>query len=470
MSWVSIPLNIGMMLNVDDPTLRAEYGAIENAYINDSKGLSRFPGLVEEYTLPTGGDVYLHEFNGDMMAATSRGSVYRIGKGGTIEDVTEVIIQGGRRVIADTTEDEIVFAAGGRAVRYAGKKTELLSADAPEKSSHFAFISGYAILNELESGRWYHSSVGQYRDWSPLDVFTAESKSDNLTAIIVTPRNELLMAGNKSIERWEPFASGDQPFFRRGSSPEGIKAPYTLISTETGNFGINQTAEFVQFLDQYSSEVSDRVQQGLSAITNWNGAWCADLRFGGEQWIIIQAPEATNDYGTKGVTLVYDERKQSFYYLYGWDSELSLPAMWPGRSHLNIWDRNYIGGMDGKIYTLNRSVHENAGQLQRFRLLTAHYDETGGQIEVKGLRLRMRRGALDVNSSLVPKVRIRVNRDNRGFGPWIAKDIGIAGQRNMMLEYGPMGIADTFQFEVQVTDAVPVDIVKLEVDRVILDF
>lgn len=467
MVWKDIPLDADLLLNVADPALRRDHSALENCYRNDVGGLTRFPGLKRTYETSEGRN-YLFKYRGDMLAVTQAGQLWRIGKDGSKNNVTGVVIAGPRRPIGATTDNkEIIFAKGAKLIRYDGKKTELLSSDAPNGATHIVYFKGYAIANEPDSGRWFISSVGVYTTWNPIDVFTAESKSDDLNAIIVTPRNELLLAGDQSIEQWNDFASGEQPFFLAGTSPEGLLAPYTLTATRDGNFGINELGHFVQFLGQSSIDTSDRVQQSLDGITDWSDAWCENVHWSGENWYLLQAPNAVNDYGTKGITLVYDLPHKKWFQLYDWDAENGLPTRWPGWSYLKMWGRHFVGG-EGCIYELLDSWRFNDTNVQRGRILTAHYDEVGGQVEIQEARLRLRRGLMDVNSDITPRLFFRVNRDNSGFSSWTEKSLGASGQSSLLVNLGSLGIADTFQFEFLFTDDVPVDIVKFEIDRIVL--
>lgn len=467
MVWKDVSLDEDLLLNVEELSLRRAHAAFENCYRNDVRGITRFPGLRRRITIPGNQKVYLTKYRNDMMAV-SAGQLYRIGRNSTDPvNVTGVAISGGKRPSFARTEDELIIAAGAKLVRFAGKETQLLSPNAPFGATHVAFHSGYAIANEPDSGRFYHSEAGLYRDWDPLDVFTADSKSDNANGLFVTPRNELLVTGDSSVERWEAFPSGTQPFYRRGTSPEGLLVPATFITSADGNFGINESGEYVQFLDQYSTEISDRVQQGLAAIDDWSDAWASEIRFGGEKWHLLQAPNAMNDYGTKGVTLVFDYRKQKWMQLYSWNVAEGLPSRWPGWSHLQIWQKHYVGGV-GCIYELDRTCFTNDSVVQRLLVRTGHFDENGGRIDIMDSRLRLRRGLQAVNTTPEPRIFMRVNRDGAGLTTSIEKSLGAAGSSYPVVEYGNLGECDTVQFEFIVTDEVPVDILKFEIDRTVL--
>ena len=58
---------------------------------------------------------------------------------------------------------------------------------------------------------------------------------------------------------------------------------------------------------------------------------------------------------------------------------------------------------------------------------------------------------------------MRVNRDNRGFDQWQFEGMGRPGERDMTVRWGGQGIADTWQFEIAVSDDIPVEFVSMRV-------
>ena len=97
--WTPLPLDRPLYANLDPDAVTANMTAIENGFINEQGGHTRFPGLIERVDLGGRDRVYLHEFDGDLVAATSKGRVYRIDKRYTATDVTGVPVWGGRRVV-----------------------------------------------------------------------------------------------------------------------------------------------------------------------------------------------------------------------------------------------------------------------------------------------------------------------------------------------------------------------------------
>ena len=198
-------------------------------------------------------------------------------------------------------------------------------------------------------------------------------------------------------------------------------------------------------------------------MDDWSDAWACEIGISGQRFQILQAPNATTRYGTRGRTWLYDYRQRRWSTLYGWDNEANLPTRWPGWSYKFLAGQHYVGG-EGVIYRLDPDVSHNDGQIQRFLWRSGHLDgQAGSGMRVDNLRVRLKRGAIGPNDQ-PGQISVRANRDNRGFSRAWKKSLGKAGQRNMVVEWGPMGMADTWQFELECTDGVPIEIMDVKAD------
>lgn len=460
MAWITIPLDSPLNENADEDVLRGAHAVLENGYINEVKGISRFPGLRVFATLPSPDAVVLDDWRGDLIAITTGGQVFRVSETGVAEDITGAAVTGGGRAVTAHTDTELLIAAGGPIISYSGGDTTLLSADAPN-STHVGYISGYVVAIEPNSGRFYHSQPGQYNQWDPLDVFSAEGRPDDINALLVTPFNELLLFGPESVEQFEPSPYGTSPFFRRWSVAGGVSAPYTLCSVDNFTWAIDDHREFVRLVGQTTQPVSGPVQRTIEALSDWRGAWASEIAHAGQRFILIQAPYALNPYGTVGVTLLYDYRRKRWSHLYGWDPEYDVPACWPGRSVRNIWGRTLVGG-EGVIYELDAGIHAIEGAPQRLLWRSQHI-ERGDAMWINNLRLRIKRGLADSNAT-ASLIGLRVSRDARGFGRLVIRDLGLAGDRAQHLDFGNFGVGQLLQIEIQITDDCAIELAGLQLD------
>lgn len=461
MDWRTVKITNPVFKNVKetalDPGLNA---ALENGYINSAGGISRFPQLEPFVDLPGDQYVIVEEWRGDLIGITG-GKFYRVDDEGNQEDITGAFLSGPSRPVVTRTEDELVAAAGGPIVKLKGEMTDLLSEDAPE-ATHVAYSNGYLVANEPGSGRFNYTEPGDYDNWPALNILSAEAKPDNISAIITTEFDELIMAGPLSIEQFDQAPNGSRPFFKRWGLSAGLAegAEHTIISVDNRIWGLNKEREWVAFSTQLGRIESGDIQNKLENLDDITDMWAAELPIAGHRFQVIQAPHATNSYGTKGVTLLYDYMVKRWYSLYGWDDKKSLPDRWPGWSHKQIGTNHYIGG-NGKIYKLGG--HGEGVETQRMIFRSGHYSNKGKRpLRINKTRIAARRGYAAAGSA-APVLSMRVNKDNRGFGRWMRKDLGKIGERDMVINFGGLGIADTFQFEIAITDAAELDINSFEI-------
>lgn len=452
--WSDVDLGKPLYTNVDEALVSDAATVAENCYLNSATGWSRFPGIRSFITGLEGRKVYVYPWRNDLYAATDRGRIYRFDKNANATDITGVPLSGGARPVFAPTEDTLTVAAGGAILHIKDGKTDLLSSSAPF-TTHVAYIGGYLVAIEPDSGRFQVSENGAYDQWDPLDTFSAEGKPDNLNAALVTPFNELLLAGPESIEQFETSPSAAQPLSRRWTASDGLMVPYTLVANRYGTYGVNGLAEFVRFQLQSSTIQSADIQVSLESVDDWSDAWATEIAIKGHRFLVLVVPKTTNTYGTRGVAFAFDYLKESWSTLYGWSNELNAPVGWPVFSYCNIWGRHFVG-IDGGIGELTSDVYDNLGAMQRVVVRSGHMDKWM-ESEVHNFHLRLRRGVAGSNATQ-PYVGLRVNRDNRGFGRIKRKPLGLYGDREMTIDFGNMGYARTWQFEIVVMDAARTEI------------
>src|SRR3990167_773079 len=265
--WQNVDIAAKLVTNVDETSLRRGAAAQENCFSNEAGGLTRFPGLAAFSTLSGGAPTYLFEWQQDLIAV-SGSRVLRVDSRGTGQDVTGVPLSGNGRCVFTKTPDELVMAAGGPILRLAGATTELLSPDAPE-STHVAFIDGFLLAVEANSGRFQHSGSDEFRTWDPLDVFSANAQADDINSMVITPYREVLLSGVDSIEQFERLTTGATPFFRRWAIGQGVKSAYTLLTADQGTWAVNKASEVIRIAGQTTEVISGDIGRTVERIDDW---------------------------------------------------------------------------------------------------------------------------------------------------------------------------------------------------------
>ncbi len=464
-SWVPLPLGSKLFQNIDEDATTRAHSALENAWIGENDGVSRFPGLRRALQLPGDtGRVYLSDYAGDLIAGTSQGRLFRIDRSLNAHDVTRVPIAGGGRIIFSQTPIELHMAAGAEVIRFDGVETSVLSTDAP-LSTHVGYIDDFVLATEKDSGRFQHTELGDYDNWDPLDTFAADGNPDNITSMVINEFREVMLCGPDSIEQFERLPNGSVPFFRRWSVAEGVKGAYTSLFADNALIVLTERSEVARVSGQVITPISDDINRMLAKVDDWTDAWFGgfpdeELFIGGQKFILLQAPFATTPYGTKGLTWIYDYRKKIWSNIYGWDSDIGAPARWPGWSYWPLWDRTFVGGDGGVIYEFDDTIYNLDSMPMRWLVRTAHYSDLG-ELCIENMRLRVKRGVGTYNTE--PVLRVRCNVDNKGFGRWVHVGLGKAGKRDMIREIGGFGCGHSFQFEIECTDDCPVELVKADV-------
>ena len=462
---VDIKLNKKLFKNVDENMLTGSLAALENCFITESRGVSRFPGLKEFCNLGGNADISLNKFGTDMIAVGTDGRSFRIDDNGNSEAIDGPQVLGGKRTSFARTRDGLMMAAGSQIIKYDGVKNEVLSQDAP-LSSFVGYIDGYLIAVEKESGRWQHSEPNDFTNWPGENTFAVDESPDNINALLITPFNEILFSGEDSIEQYERYSGGTAPFFRRWSTGYGISEPYTFCYADNFAWGLNNIGEFSRISGQLGQNVGGDIQKdldykySLNNIGSLDNAWAAPIYIKGQKFIVFQSPNASNAYGTKGFTAVFDIRQNRWFELFGWDNEAGLPDLWPGRSVFRMFGKTFIGGQ-GKVYELDPKTYSNDNNTQRAYIRTAHFDSLGAS-RIDRVRMTIKRGVGSYDTN--PKIMFRSNPDNRGFNNVQTRDLGNKADDNMIIEFGSQGIANTWQFEWSVTDDCEFELRRLQID------
>lgn len=463
--WVDIELNKKLFLNVDETMLTSTYGALENCFVTESNGLSRFPGLKPFVSFGGRADIHMSRYNNDMIAVGTDGRTYRINPEGEYDEIPGAPVLGGDRTSFARTRDGLFMCAGQQIIKYDGTKNSVL-AGSPPLSSFIGFIDGYLLAVEKDSGRFQHTVQNEFTNWPGTNTFSVDGNPDDINAMLITPFNEIMLSGDESIEQYERYPGGQVPFFRRWSTGDGISEPWTLCFADNAAWGLNDKYEFVRLSGQTSQSVSDDIQKNiehrysLQNLGALNGAWALPCYIKGQKFIVFQSPRSTNSYGTKGFTGVFDIRRGQWSDLNGWNSKNGVPDLWPGRSLFQLWGKTFVGG-EGKIYELNPATNNNDSAVQRVYIRTAHFDSLG-PVEISAVRFTLKRGVGSYTQD--PVIMFRSNPDNKGFGLIQTRNMGYTGNNQMIVEFGAQGVADTWQFEISLTDDCPFEMRRMQVE------
>jgi hypothetical protein len=142
-------------------------------------------------------------------------SLYELFQGGTSTELGT--IPNSDRVFMAADGTNVFVTTGGDGYIYNGTTVaQVTDTDFPGASC-VAFLDGYMVIIEPESGRFYVCETPYAPDaWNALDFATAEAAPDDLVSLIIDHR-EVFLFGRESTEVWFNSGNADFPLERTPS-------------------------------------------------------------------------------------------------------------------------------------------------------------------------------------------------------------------------------------------------------------
>jgi elongation factor P hydroxylase len=366
-----IPLTFGQMDLESDQSSRKDnvLAHLCNGY-RVGQSIHMWPEAVEYCDLGTGADVFnwysvLHSAH----YAVSDGRLFRV-SGGVATEITGATLTVG--AVPSFTEDGsyVYVAAASNIHRIDGDTATALEGQAPVNVHSIAYLSGFLLAQGDDSGGssqpgdfWYSDIIGEdglpsYTEWS---VENNASKPDALQAIVATPDGYLYAIGSESVDVSYISGSADAPFAanKAASQPFGTPARHSiawdsesiyLLTVIGGNRQImrlvgGRTPEIIGF----------PVGVPVNEIENVTDARSFLMGFRGQTFYVITFPTANvsiDDSYQESLTLAFSTRSQEWYIVGDWNAQKGQFGVYRGNSFAYDRSTRYIGGNDGKIYTL----------------------------------------------------------------------------------------------------------------------
>lgn len=453
--WLPVPLSGPVYQNVDDFKVDGLQPLVDNIIVDEANFSRKRAGLdpfVDLETM-TGVDGLYWWHDQGFVLAVSNGHVWRItDQFGTKEQVTSgdtLLI--GNQVTIDHDGVSAYLANGTRILRYVpgSPAAYLADPDAPTVVTHVAFLDQYILAGIVGSGSWQFSEIGVGTDWREVDLFTAETKPDVLSALKVA-QGEILLAGPNSIEFWAN--DGTSPFSRiPGTALErGLGATYSLSFLKDRWAYLDQDRNLVEIVGRTPSEASIPVNQTIQNLTSIADAVGQLMTVEGYPLYVITFPSNNR-------TFVYNFLKKDWSEWNYWNSITATETRFRGNAYCYArdWNLHLIGDYaNGKIYSAKPSAFSDDGEVIRVRRRSGVVTHgTSAMKESQKLRIYMKRG---VATESVPNPQVMLRwRDNQGAWSnehW--RSLGQVGQHRPYVEWSRLGKYRQRQYEVICTDAV----------------
>ena len=463
MAFVPLQINQDIYQNVDDTSNTNKSPERHDSYLDESGSMVRRPGL-EEYT--TAGSGPIHGFyywaHTNLVYLASGKDLYSLNEHGTVTLIGSDLFSATNRVIWDEAINpsrKLFGTNGGTPVEYDGTTAnKLTDANAPSAATHLAIFDTYMVANQTGTQKVEYSDVGTPTVFS-AEFVVAEAQSDNLVFVGVG-WDEIVAIGKKTQEFF--YDDGVTPFVPKPGAiiEDGCISPYSIRLIDNAWFYLNSDRRVVKVTGRQPNVLSVPVDKVLSGLTTVTDAIADELTIGGRTFYILTFP-------TDGKTIVYDYSLNKWLGEWGtWKILSASYHRWRGNCVLYVpeWNQHLVGDyIDNKIFKASTTQYKDGDMIIRSAWMTGNIDH-GTSLWKKSLRLRIRvrRGDGDINET-APYLMLRY-RDN-GNKAWENTrhlSLGKEGDNEFYIEVGPLGRYRSRQYELSITDNVPLVLISVE--------
>lgn len=254
----------------------------------------------------------------------------------------------------------------------------------PVNVNSLAFLSGFLVADGQDPnggglpGDFGYSDT-QGDDGPSYDVWSYEnnaSKPDALQRIVSTNDNSLFAIGTESVD--VSYISGDvnNPFASNKGAAQsfGTPAKYSIAYDSQSIYFLAVIAgnrQIVRLVGGREPQIIGfPVGVPIQQIEDVTGAKAFLMGFRGTPFYIITFPTANisiDDSYHKSLTLAFNIRAEEWYLLGEWDAEQARYDAHTAISFAFDQTTRYIGGSDGKVYTLNDTAPDCRTLTHRWR-------------------------------------------------------------------------------------------------------
>lgn len=319
-----------------------------------------------------------------------------------------------------------------------------------------AYMDGYFIAVEVNSGRFYISALGDGFDWDALDFATAEADPDGLQ-IVVNAAGQLWLMGTLSTEIWSNTGSSDFPFRRvAGAKLEVGGYPFTAIEVDNSLMWVGRDDQGFGVVYRASGFTPERISTSpieaiLQEATDLDDCLAYSYQIDGHWFYVITGGDLPTSLCYDLTTQQWHERAQlNEFGVY--EQHIARHQMTAFGLHLAVDRRN------GQVYKLSKSAYDNAGEvLSRERIFT-HVADEDKRVVYSRLTVDVEPGVgTQSGQGVDPQIALRVSKDGaKTWSDWFNAPIGAVGQYKNKSTWRRLGMAEQITFNVRITDPVKV--------------
>ena len=333
---------------------------------------------------------------------------------------------------------------------------EVADPDLPTAGT-IATIDNYFIVNEVNTGKFFISALGDGTSWNALDFASAESSPDKILRVF-NAAGELWALGEVTTELFSNTGASDFPFEKisGGDIDIGILAPYSPQIVGRTTFWVGQ--------DEYGT---GQVYSSKGVNPKVISTPAID--------ILLQAATSPEDI----VTWVYQEKGYTFFVITGGGLTTSLAycievGLWHERAYYNndgdfelhrgqccvvAFGKQIIGDREnGNLYEMDMDIYsDNGDDIVRERIYR-HLFQESDRLRYDCLEIGVETGVgLDNGQGSDPLLALSVSKDSgRTYSNPHTAAIGKTGNYFETVRFRSLGVAEAMTFKLRISDQVKI--------------
>jgi hypothetical protein len=452
-----------MYRNVDGVELSDLAHRVVDGFVDEQGYIRRRPGLESWHDYALGGNSPVSGLfwwsQQQAVVCVVGGLVYIITRPSGVITATLITASDTMRIGVPTifaTDGTYVFTASGGRLGYSNGTANLsyvdrVDSDCPTSVSHVAYLDTYILVNNVGTNQFFWSDVGDSLTWNALNFASASGDADPITALHVVDR-QIFLFGPRSLEIWEN--DGTTPFIRvpGGYFPVGCDAPYSVVVRDNFIFWLNDRRHFVVYSNGSIVPISTPIDRELADMSLTSDGIGQSIEIDGRPFLVFNFPTANK-------TFVYDIQLKSWAEWGYYNASLGDYQRWLGycNCYATAWGEQLIGLRNNSIICkLDNETYDDNGSDIRLLVRTGHIDH-GTLKRKRGNQLLFRTKRGHAGTTRTPKMMLRYSDD--GSNRWSNEchvNLGDQANTEIIVNVPARGVYRTRQYEVSVTDPVPV--------------
>lgn len=332
--------------------------------------------------------------------------------------------------------------------------TKITDTDFPTPSS-LTFQDGYFIVTELESSKYYISSINDGLTWATLDFTTVEGSPDYLVAV-KSDKSNLWAFGTKSVEVYQntgalnfPFQKISGAFIETGLAATGSiqtlnNTLYWLGSDENGD-DIVWAADGYNAVRVSTQAIERKISQGRNIEESY--AWVYHER--GHAFYMLQIKGLETTLCLDVATGIWHERVYR-------NPDTAAYEQHRGSCHVFAFGKHLVGDREtNQIFDMSLDYYSDNGNPMIKRRVFPYVSQQQNMIPHASLEIDMEVGVgLVAGQGSNPQIMMRYSDDGYTWSSELIKDIGKIGEYKTRVKWNRLGQARDRVYDISISDPV----------------